>query len=866
MFITAALLVVQVTAFAPADYEPVLARVFGDAIRLDAARVAEVTQGAPGKRHYYDTDGDGTPDEVWYVDTAKRHPDDTRPLLVRVIDEDGDLVEGEEPDLDSDLYVADWKADGVVNVILDYADLDGDGDLDEVALYSPSYRKTERPEVMAWWGLDVGDDNLLWYDVGFGYRQGDCQTRSHFGGNEIFCAFTISMDDPVWVPRWENPFAFYDYDGDNATEEVVRIEGEMYEVFNLRHSLDTDNDSTAENPRDFDVSISAHAPDAPTETILMTPGFLANRGRGGVRFDKCVGRCYTLRGISTGPVLGFHDVLGYALNETWADMLMTWDENDLNIDGAGLKDGRFTDTQERWEGIIAPGTDGFKQIGGPHCGPFNKRYELRTSPGPIRIYYSPVDKRIHLFGAGRSWLIVDYDYDNQPDARYDYADANGDGYIDIWNFDADADGTPDDTWSAGDAVNIDLPYTWAGVHAILEPALEGLESLYTNVRGLDAALKKLGEAEDPLYTFIKSGYDSPYLTPDLRQRLLVSRQAWFYTLDVLRARMAARLKVAHADAGTIEVEVREGVPTLAALQGGLLARITGPHVAWAQDWVPPNIGWENEAAAYRAYWGQFDFFGKTTFGLVLPGIAGVGNYHAEQDWGVDALHVGDTCGLGGTTLYVNGTPYPAYSPGGKGPIQWTKRLVSESPGEIKVELLAQNVGPADAPYTVRFTCAIGTRLDEAREPAVDADGKACEISRGITLCQRKDSTIEVVVEGGKPGDALELGIGIRRLPQEQFAFDTASGLMANRGLQDPGIGFVGLAVAFPPKAFLRYADLPNEHQAIVRIEPGKSVAYGIEGDWLNGRRFSRCPSLEDWMDEMRGPREHRGPTLLPRKE
>ena len=60
---------------------------------------------------------------------------------MRAIDEDGDLEEGAEPDLDSDLYVVDWKADGTVDVMTDYADRDGDNDVDEMAFYFPGGSK-----------------------------------------------------------------------------------------------------------------------------------------------------------------------------------------------------------------------------------------------------------------------------------------------------------------------------------------------------------------------------------------------------------------------------------------------------------------------------------------------------------------------------------------------------------------------------------------------------------------------------------------------------------------------------------------------------------------------------------------------------
>ena len=76
-----------------------------------------------GRRHYVDANQDGKPEEVWFIDTDWRHrqkkvvEDLFCPLLVRVIDEDGDLQMGGEPDLDSDLYLADWKADGSVKAL-----------------------------------------------------------------------------------------------------------------------------------------------------------------------------------------------------------------------------------------------------------------------------------------------------------------------------------------------------------------------------------------------------------------------------------------------------------------------------------------------------------------------------------------------------------------------------------------------------------------------------------------------------------------------------------------------------------------------------------------------------------------------------
>ncbi|MCA9419308.1 MAG: hypothetical protein KC917_23780, partial [Candidatus Omnitrophica bacterium] len=115
--------------------QQIFEKVFGNAVILSPEMVQQVNEGEAGKRHYVDKDGDGIPEEVWFIDTALRHPEEMRPVLVRAIDEDGDLREGLQPDLDSDLYVADWKADGTVDAVLDYTDVDGDNDLDEMGSY-----------------------------------------------------------------------------------------------------------------------------------------------------------------------------------------------------------------------------------------------------------------------------------------------------------------------------------------------------------------------------------------------------------------------------------------------------------------------------------------------------------------------------------------------------------------------------------------------------------------------------------------------------------------------------------------------------------------------------------------------------------
>lgn len=820
----------------PADQEltqRLFERVFGDAVKFDPAMVAEVLQGKPGERHYVDRDGNGKPEEVWFIDTALRHPKECQPLLVRVIDEDGDLQMGAEPDLDSDLYVADWKADGTIDAVCDYTDRDGDQDVDEMGMYFPGAAGgAAKDTLMVWWGDDVGDDNLLWYDIGYTYRQHACQYRSHFGGAELFCAFTIGLDDAEWMPLWENPFLFYDHDDDGVTEEVIRIGGRGDIIDNLRYSFDADHDATPDSPRDFDVSISAYAP---THTLL----------------DAKLAERRTLRGIPTGAFLAYAVAPNYAREQRWTKFSLCWDENDLNIDGDGLREGRFTDTQERWEGVICKGNEFFPQIGGPSCGLFNKRIEVATTPtSTLRVYYAPTDQRLHLYGADTMWVAVDYDYDNQPDMRYEYADTDGNGYIDTWRLDTNGDGQPEDTWTSQDAAPTDVNYTWPEVSAVMIPLMASVpwQLLQLDAR-LQQAINKLGAKDaDAVMQLVASGFDTPNLTEDLRVRLISSAESLRYYLDLVKDRLIIALKACHAQPdfwktfdslrargdldglrGLVETafSLKDPLPEFGAFQSALRAKYAKPRVAWGQDWVPPNIGWESEVCGYRAYWGQFDFFGKKKPCLVMPAFApGGASYHEEQDWGMDVFHVGTTPGLGGVTLYVNDKPYPVWSPEGKGDLVWSKRLVSENPEAVTVELTAEKVGGGLFPaYTVRFRCT--------------------------ALAERRDSPIEVTVEGGLPEDTLALGIGITKLTQETFTQDSDLGILASWGVQDPVIGTIGLGVVYPVASFLRFVDLADQHQVVIKLAKATPVRYHIQGDWLNGRRFCRCPTMANWMADLK---------------
>ena len=110
-----------------------------------------------------------------------------------------------------------------------------------------------------WQNYDFGNDN-------WGYT-GVTDWLPDYNGNAVFLKVhrpPQSLPDPRL--NWENPFAFFDFDGDGASEmairwldpvppldkDVTKLSGVLSEAF---ATFDIDNDSTKGNETDYDMSL-----------------------------------------------------------------------------------------------------------------------------------------------------------------------------------------------------------------------------------------------------------------------------------------------------------------------------------------------------------------------------------------------------------------------------------------------------------------------------------------------------------------------------------------------------------------------------------------------------------------------------------
>lgn len=435
---------------------------------------------APGtKPTFTDLDKDGDPDVMRYV-TANGFP-------VQWIDDDDDMKWTDlEGDTDNDCLMVDRNKDGQYgswgDIAIDWNDTNGDGraDMQVLTEYAPAEKKNEVSgpgHIMI--TLDTDHDGIFNYidystfELRAWLHDGASDFYQDYHGKSMFLKAHTSpskVNDPQL--NWENPFLFYDPDGDGLTEMAIRMldlfekgdpaEPHPYKLTgNIGYvaiTFDADNDNAPGNEFDFDWTINYRGP--------------------GFSYRDQIHRFRNMRGLPAAdqyfldPRYRQVDTLRYADHEAawplifdrgkWNTAWFTYDEDD---------------DSQRWERVELYGPmDPYKfgqKAGGlddnGQADPAGDRadWDLDFSGGG-NLYVSPLDGKLHLLGAEKGAWRIDQNaesfqgmgglYDVYGPARQAkpvtraalirYADRDGNGFLDTIEYDLDGDGKAERSISA----------------------------------------------------------------------------------------------------------------------------------------------------------------------------------------------------------------------------------------------------------------------------------------------------------------------------------------------------------------------------------------------------------------------------------
>ena len=446
-----------------------------------------------------DIDGDGKPDilERWW--NGKR---------VRWLDENGDLSPTDtRGDQVADVLQVDMNGDGIYDGVTDqsvkWADNDGDG----------------RPDVQAWstqppaWGdgkwstteshwmlfLDVEKDGVLgwqdWQTFNFGNSNWD-YTGTHdwlpdYHGDGLFLKIhrpPQALPDPRL--NWENPFAFYDTDGDGLTEMGMRwldpqlpvVKGHGAAVGRAQRGVRSPSTSTTTRARATKSTTTcrcaARAGPGVHYTSMATkyPAL-----RGNPKFDRCFqwGNWRQIDELKYMPHDRSYDAFFTA---GWTTTYFVFDEDDddhrwervemyypmhgfggpEDIDIWSVKKWRdgapATTRSSTWRRATrSPGLGGH-----PQADSLGDRGEFdRDNSGGGKLYAGVFDRKLHLAGAEWGAWTVDKNAEfhggwktpspkplaTKVEEVVRYTDTDGNGFLDTVEFDYDGDRTMDFTVS-----------------------------------------------------------------------------------------------------------------------------------------------------------------------------------------------------------------------------------------------------------------------------------------------------------------------------------------------------------------------------------------------------------------------------------
>lgn len=300
-------------------------------------------------------------------------------VLVMIIDDDADGSLKAGGDYHDDCYLYDLNRDGWVDLMVDYADEDGDGQADfmEVRYFERGYL------TRAWFGYDFdGTGEMIKFRNPVELM---AEVFSfNLAGRKLYFKNVYARENRSWRPAEVSHLASFDFDGDGLSDMVVRanLSRDKTEpvIASLEISHDVDRSSTLARPFHYDLGLvlELRLPFDLNKFRIFSPKRRPPQEAFAVPFDEVKDLIKEAEPGSTGF--------------SWREYP---DENlEKNLEWKQLEGQGIGWIQERhWLSSAVPVVQ-----------KWNVRREIATAEGPVEFYYSEGDFRLHLFRAEEGWL------------------------------------------------------------------------------------------------------------------------------------------------------------------------------------------------------------------------------------------------------------------------------------------------------------------------------------------------------------------------------------------------------------------------------------------------------------------------------
>lgn len=435
------------------------------------------------KISYIDLDNDGDPDIL------KAYLNGDIPIMW--IDDDDDMKYGDtEGDTDSDCLLIDLNKDGIFagpnDFSIDWSDTDGDGKAD-IQLIVSNAGTTQR-NFFDWnadfmYMLDDDKDDIMHYVdwnkimMQAWAHNGHADFFKDYSGNSTFLkmhASSFRINDLRY--SWENPFIFYDEDGDKLTEMAIRL----LDTPNFRDSIPSENKRKGFDklPKEIDVDFTKKI------DYAAITWDLDNDNGPGNEFDFDMSLLFKGKGFNYQDqahhfknLKGLQAANKFLYDSRWRniDTLFFPDRNNaynLIFNRGDWQTCYFVfdedDDCNRWERVefyepkdvfkIGVGNGGLDDNKQADALGDRGEFDMDNS-GKGQLYIAPFDGRIHLYGAEwGAWRIDQTAFSYQgfgglydkwakdrmqlPQGKFatvKYTDTDNNGFIDVIEYDLDGD-------------------------------------------------------------------------------------------------------------------------------------------------------------------------------------------------------------------------------------------------------------------------------------------------------------------------------------------------------------------------------------------------------------------------------------------